>query len=231
MKNKTINIGILKDVATALDELNEQVVYVGGAVVGIYADDPAAEDVRPTKDVDFTLKIASYTELTKLEEELNKKGFNRNPEEKVECRFFLDRIMVDVMSTTSVGWAPANSWFKPGFDNAEEFNLEGIAIRILPLPYYLATKLEAYHGRGNDPRTSHDFEDVIYVLDNRVNLIEEIIASPDDVKTFLHSELKQIKEDAGLQEAMLGHLYPETQSERQIIINNKLQEIIDGIVV
>ena len=59
MKNKTINIGIIKEVATALDELNEQVVYVGGAVVGIYADDPAAEDVRPTKDVDFTLKIAS----------------------------------------------------------------------------------------------------------------------------------------------------------------------------
>lgn len=229
MKNKTINIGIIKEVATALDELNEQVVYVGGAVVGIYADDPAAEDVRPTKDVDFTLKIASYSELTKLEIELNKKGFKRDPEEKVECRFFLNMIMVDVMSTTSVGWAPANRWFLPGFDNALEYDLDGTVIRILSLPYYLATKLEAYHGRGKDPRTSHDFEDVIYVLDNSVNLVKEIIAAPEDVKTFLLTELKQIKENAGLQEAMLGHLYPDTQSERQKIINDKLQEILDGI--
>lgn len=230
MKNRTINIGILRDVASALSELNELVVYVGGAVVGIYADDSAADDVRPTKDVDLTLEIASYSELTKLEKELNKKGFNRDPEEKVECRFFLDKIMVDVMSTTGVGWAPANSWFKPGFDNAEEFDLGGTVIRILPLSYYLATKLEAYHGRDEgDPRGSKDFEDIIYVLDNRVNLVEEIIASPDDVKTFLKAEFKQIKENAKLQEAMLGHLYPDTQSERQKIINDKLQEIIDGI--
>ncbi len=229
MKNKTINIGILKDVASALDELNKHVVYVGGTVVSIYADDPAAEDVRPTKDVDLTLEIASYAELTKLEEKLNEKGFHRDPVEKVECRFFLDKIMVDVMSTTSVGWAPANSWFKPGFEKAEEFDLDGIVIRILSLPYYLATKLEAYHGRGSDPRTSHDFEDIIYVLDNSLNLVKGIIASPDDVKIFLLAEFKQIKDDAGLQEAMLGHLYPETQSERQKIINDKLQEIIDGI--
>jgi len=93
----------------------------------------------------------------------------------------------------------------------------------------LTTKLEAYHGRGSDPRTSHDFEDIIYVLDNSLNLVKEIIASPDDVKIFLLAEFKQIKDDAGLQEAMLGHLYPETQSERQKIINDKLQEIIDGI--
>jgi hypothetical protein len=49
MKNKIINMGVVRKVATALGKLNEQVAYVGGATVSIYADDPAAEDVRPTK--------------------------------------------------------------------------------------------------------------------------------------------------------------------------------------
>jgi len=38
-------------------------VYVGGAVVSLYIDDKSAEDVRPTKDIDFTMEIASLGEL------------------------------------------------------------------------------------------------------------------------------------------------------------------------
>ncbi|MCH7657704.1 MAG: hypothetical protein IIB05_05235 [Bacteroidetes bacterium] len=53
-----INIAAVKKVAQALENLNDNVAYVGGAVVNIYADDPAAGEVRPTKDVDITLEIA-----------------------------------------------------------------------------------------------------------------------------------------------------------------------------
>jgi hypothetical protein len=49
MKNAIINKGIIKKIALALGELNEQVIYVGGATVGLYINDPAADDVRPTK--------------------------------------------------------------------------------------------------------------------------------------------------------------------------------------
>ena len=48
MKNATINRGVIKIIARALGELNEQVIYVGGATVGLYINDPAADDVRPT---------------------------------------------------------------------------------------------------------------------------------------------------------------------------------------
>ncbi len=60
MRNSTINLGIIKKIAIALGELNDKVVYVGGAVVSLYINDPAAEDVRPTKDIDITLRIASF---------------------------------------------------------------------------------------------------------------------------------------------------------------------------
>lgn len=59
MLNTLINRLAARKIAQALGELNEQVVYVGGAVVSLYVDDPAAEDVRPTKDVDISLEIAS----------------------------------------------------------------------------------------------------------------------------------------------------------------------------
>jgi hypothetical protein len=74
MKNATINRGVIKKIAFALGELNKQVIYVGGATVGLYINDPAADDVRPTKDVDISLSIATIGELEKVREELTRKG-------------------------------------------------------------------------------------------------------------------------------------------------------------
>lgn len=46
LKNSLINRAATKKIAKALGELNERVVYVGGAVVSLYIDDASAEDVR-----------------------------------------------------------------------------------------------------------------------------------------------------------------------------------------
>lgn len=45
LKNTTINLGVIRKIAHALQDLNERVVYVGGAVVSLYVNDPAADDV------------------------------------------------------------------------------------------------------------------------------------------------------------------------------------------
>ncbi len=82
LKNKTINLGAVKKVAKVLGELNDQVAYIGGAIVSIYADDPAADDARPTKDVDIMLRIASFAELTALQENLSLRRIYRIPKPK-----------------------------------------------------------------------------------------------------------------------------------------------------
>jgi hypothetical protein len=46
VNNTLTNKAIIKKVAVALGELNEKVIYVGGATIGLYINDPAAEDVR-----------------------------------------------------------------------------------------------------------------------------------------------------------------------------------------
>lgn len=103
LKNATINLAAIRKIALALGAMNEQVVFVGGATVSLYIDDPAADDVRPTKDVDISLAIASLGELEVIREELIRKGFKQTPEDDVICRFRYEDIKVDVMSTKAVG--------------------------------------------------------------------------------------------------------------------------------
>lgn len=139
MKNVKINKSVIKRVARALQDLNEHVIYVGGATVGLYMDDSAAEDVRPTNDVDISLSIASHGELERIREELIKKGFIQTAEDSVICRFRYEDIRVDVMNTKAIGWAPANPWFAPGFAHRESVTIDDQIIYILPLSYFLCT--------------------------------------------------------------------------------------------
>ncbi|WP_353088543.1 hypothetical protein [Flavobacterium sp.] len=77
MKNTQINYIIIERVANALGELNEKIIYVGGATVSLYINDPAAEDVRPTKDIDISINVASFVELENIREQLSVKGFKQ----------------------------------------------------------------------------------------------------------------------------------------------------------
>ncbi len=230
MKNTTINLGVIKKVASALGELNERVIFVGGAVVSLYSNDPAADDVRPTKDVDISLEIFSVGDLEKLRLDLIGKGFRQRMNEKVICRFFYDDVTVDVMSTQAIGWAPSDKWYGPGFKQLQEIKIENVLVRILPLAYFLASKFDAYHDRGGkDPRTSHDFEDIIYILDNRMDLVETILNSPNEVLDFLKVEFQNMLSDSVSQEAIAGNLYYETRTDRFKFLMNKLKQIVEGI--
>ena len=62
MRNRIINLGVVAEIAQALGDLNESVVFVGGAIISIYADDPAADEVRQTQDVDLTLKLLDFNQ-------------------------------------------------------------------------------------------------------------------------------------------------------------------------
>ncbi len=230
LKNTQINRAATKKIALALGDLNDRVVYVGGAVVSFYIDDPTADDVRPTMDIDISMEIASLGELEIIREELSQKGFYQSSEDNVICRFRYDDIKVDVMSTKGVGWAPANPWFEPGYQHLIQFELDGLTINCLPLPYFLATKFVAFYDRGSkDPRTSHDFEDIVYLLNYNSSLLKQVKSSEQDVKSYLKECFMDILEDSRKQEAILGNLFHEEQDYRFNKIIDKLKEICNGI--
>ena len=85
MKNRIINLGVVAQIATALEELNEYIVFVGGAVVSVYADDEAADEIRPTQDVDLTLKLFDMSPY-ELDKKLAEKGFYPDINSSIICR-------------------------------------------------------------------------------------------------------------------------------------------------
>ena len=53
------NLVMLEIVADGLGELIDEMVFVGGAVAELYADNPALSDIRPTIDVDCVVELGS----------------------------------------------------------------------------------------------------------------------------------------------------------------------------
>ena len=229
LNTKQQSIEAIKIIAQTLGDLNDQVVYVGGAVASIYADDPGAPEIRPTKDVDVVIEVVSALELETFRQQLAERDIHFAKDAKVMCRFKYQNIYLDVMATKEIGWAPANTWFKSGFDNSEIHQLDDVKIKFMPVAYYLAANFIAFKDRGKDPRTSHDFEDIVYVLDNRTTLIQDILESDNDVKMFLLAEFNTFLKEAFFQEAILAHLEPATQTQRYELLTEKLKIITSKI--
>jgi hypothetical protein len=230
LKNTQINRAVTKKIALALGPLNDHVVYVGGAVVSLYIDDPSADDVRPTKDLDLSMEIISLGELESLREALVAKGFVQTAMDDVVCRFRYDDVLVDVMATVPIGWAPGNRWFELGFNLGFSYDLDGLEIRLLPLPYFLAAKFDAFFDRGiKDLFASHDYEDIVYLFNHRSDISEQVLNSEEKLKSYLMECASKIIESRSLKEAIIGNLFYEGQDEQYNVIIKKLTNIAHGI--
>lgn len=226
MENKTINLKIVAEVAAALQELKNQVVFVGGAVISLYTNDPAADEIRPTSDIDLTVELTGYADWERLQFRLRELKFSPDPFGHANCSFLYKNISIDIMPADDSSIGQSNSWYKPGFEYLDEMIVYGENIRILSAPYFLATKFEAFYGRGSDYRTSHDFEDIIYVLDNRIEIVEEILASDDRVKSFLQSELLKVISNPYGEEYIRSQIHPLMVDDRYMLLTEKINAII-----
>ncbi|MBU2554098.1 MAG: hypothetical protein KKF98_06520 [Bacteroidetes bacterium] len=99
-------------------------------------------------------------------------------------------------------------------------------INILPVSLFLATKWEAFKNRGGDPRTSHDFEDIIYVIDNNIEIVDDVLNSEKEVQDFLKSMCLELLSHSFRNEIIESHLNPNTRDERRKIIISKLEKIL-----
>lgn len=226
LKNKTINLKVVEKVATALKELNNEVIYVGGAIVSLYVTDDGAEQPRPTKDIDISIQISSYPQMEEFREKLASKKIYPSPTGKILYRYSYDDILIDFIPYENTPLGPTNRWLKPGFKKAYPVKIGKIEIYILPVSLYLATKWEAFNNRGNDPRTSHDFEDLIYVIDNNLEVVEDIKNASKNVQDFLKEMSTQILHHKSRNEIIECHINPFTAFERREIVVEKLKNIL-----
>ncbi|MBP3944589.1 hypothetical protein J5U18_13710 [Sphingobacteriaceae bacterium WQ 2009] len=222
------NLVRIKVVFDALEELGPKVIFVGGATVSLYAD-RIGEETRPTDDVDILIEVLHYSDYAGIEEKLRLKGFSNDVESGVICRYKVQGIVVDVMPTAEEILGFANKWYIEGYKYAMEHVInESYKINIFSPPYFLATKLEAFKDRGkNDGRWSTDFEDIVYVLNNRSKIWSEIGEADYNVKSYLLTEFKNLVENKYIDEWISSHLgYGEQERTYHIIgsINELLEK-------
>lgn len=223
-RQNTLRIRIVYE---ALEELGPQVIFIGGATVSLYAD-RIGEEIRPTDDVDILIEIINYRDYANIEERLRTKGFVNDITSDVICRYKVRGIIVDVMPTSEEILGFANRWYKEGYANAIIHTIDNEhRIKIFSPPYFLATKLEAFKNRGNqDGRWSTDFEDIVYLLNNRGSIWEELNKVNKGLKQYLITELGMVFGNKYIDEWISVHLgYGEQERTYFIIgsINNFLE--------
>lgn len=165
-------------IAEALGELCAQVVFVGGSTAGLLLTDPLAESVRPTLDVDAIVQADSLAHYYRIEAQLEQRGFVRDAAAGVICRWQhrSSGVRFDLMPVDASILGFSNRWYGEAVATAQLHLLDnGMQIRLVTAPAFLATKLEAFADRGQgDFLSSHDLEDVLNVVDGRPELVDEL---------------------------------------------------------
>jgi hypothetical protein len=190
-----------------LQELASKILFVGGATVSLYTDRPFGE-IRPTEDVDVLIELIDYTGYAGVEDALRRKGFVNDVDSGIICRFKVQGITVDIMPTNQEVLGFTNRWYSEGFKNSMRIALDhDSVIQIFQPVYFVASKLEAFKGRGNgDGRMSSDFEDIVFILNNRTTIWDEMKNASASVRDYLIAEFKNLNESNYLFEWVSVHL-------------------------
>jgi predicted nucleotidyltransferase len=218
---------MLQTVATALgSELRERLVFVGGCTTALFiTDEVTLEDVRATDDVDLIVDLTGYAEWAQLQEQLREKGFSESQDDTVICRMRLGDLKVDFMPDDAAILGFSNRWYAKGIQTAIACPLtEALNIRRLTPELFVATKLEAYLGRGQgDLFMSRDLEDILLVIDGRQEVVSEIQGADNDVREFIAEQFAALLNNSDFEYFVEGNIRePEGRTD---IVRNRFVAI------
>lgn len=222
---------MLRQVAEALGaELRDQVAFVGGCTTGLLLTDAfTREQVRSTDDVDLIISVMTYAQLQTFKETLKANGFKEpSPmdEDMPICAMKLGELRVDLMPENDDVLGFSNRWYRQALESAEPVALvDDLTIRVVNPPLFIATKLEAYRGRGNnDPLVSNDIEDILNLVDGRPELLDEIRGSDSTLQAYIAAELAQLLGDGNFEYAVQNQA---RDPDRETLLFERL-EILAG---
>lgn len=223
------NLELLKIAANLLRPLLDELVFVGGCTTGLLITDDAAADVLPTFDVDAIAEITSYAEYNDFSERLRKLGFQEDISQGAPlCRWLHGETTLDVMPLDEKILGFSNRWYKSAMAAAVEHEIEkNLRVKVVNGPYFCATKLEAFKGRGKeDYVASHDLEDLVTVVDGRPELLQELQTAPEDVMSYVADSIVGFLETPKFIDALPGYLQPDEASQARVsIVLRMLEEI------
>lgn len=227
------NRDILVRTARALGPLCERFVFTGGSIVELLITDEAGPPVRSTDDVDVIVEAATTADYHDLFPDLARCGFSPDPQSRVICRFKMGDLLLDVMPSQADILGFTNIWYTSALRYPMRVQLEeSIAINVITPSYFLATKFIAFRSRGkSDYFGSHDFEDMVAVLDGRSSIVNDVSDSPGDVRAFLVTECGSLLADRSLAEGVSANLAPDPASQGRARIILERVRALAAIVI
>jgi len=216
------HVAMISAVARAIGpELCQQVAFVGGCTTALLLTDTyTLQQVRHTDDVDLIVHVISKAGWYQLRDVLQAKGFKDIMDADAPiCAMGLNGLRVDFMPDDASILSFTNLWYKDALKHAEARQLrKDLSIRLVRPEYFIATKLEAYLGRGNnDPLESRDIEDILTLFDGRPELLDELRRSPGDMRAYISLQLAALLEQRDFAYAVESAALGDADREQLII--------------
>ncbi|MDW5594014.1 nucleotidyl transferase AbiEii/AbiGii toxin family protein [Conexibacter stalactiti] len=216
-----MSVELVERGARALGPLVSEVVFLGGATLALWIDDPAAPPPRATKDVDVVVEVVSRPALHAFERRMRDVGFREDRDDGIICRWRHradHELILDAMPADPSLLGFGGRWQQAALPFAVRRELpSGIEIRAVSSPFLVATKLEAFEDRGAaDMLGSRDLDDVVSLFDGRPRLVEEIERAPADVRSYLGARCRSLVEDGDFRDAVFGLVRPDRASQARV---------------
>lgn len=225
------NIALIKIVAHALGELNQSAVFVGGATLPFYIPQKYWPQVRPTEDIDLVTQVIGRLNNWKQDEILRQKGFKNDFAQGAPvCRWKYNDIIVDIMSIDENVFGFSNKWYAEGLKNCRITSLDEQKINVLSLPYFLATKIEAFEDRGKGNYLyGKDIEDIISVIEvlDRNIFATEIKNTSHELRIYLKDKISFLKSSTEFQDSAMSNTL---DRQNTTIAYNSIIDNIDYIL-
>ena len=230
MNPRDPNIQMVEVVAQALGDLCDELIFVGGCAAGMLCNLPSASPPRVTYDVDVVAEVAALAGYHALEKRFASRGFTRDMSSDAPiCRWRFGEVKVDLMPTDERVLGFSNRWYPLAIASASLVSLpSGKRIRLISAPAFLATKFEAFATRGNgDLMSSHDFEDIINVLDGRAGVETEVAAADSGLADYLANRFREIAWHSDFDNALPGLVtYDELYEDRIRRVRERINSIM-----
>jgi len=189
------NVSMLRAVASAMGDIRDSVVFLGGTVLPHLLTDELSRFVRPAKDVDFIIDFKKKEDLLNFEDALWERGFKKVSNGAVSS-WILGRIRIDALPGDPEVLTFNNQWCGEAMRYAQRIHIgDDLRVNAISAPYYLGTKLNAFDRRGfGNFADSKDIFDILLIFAGHDAIETEIECHTSRVfKDFLCEKLNRIR--------------------------------------
>lgn len=197
-------------IATELGELNDEVVFIGGAIAPLLQTDPPFPRARLTTDVDGVIATSSYSESHDFEDALIRRGFRPDLSDPTHAHRWRSPsdVPFDLVPAGDHLGGTGNPWDQLAIKTAVKVTLsQGVTIHHATAASFIAQKWAAHSDRGKrDAFVSRDLEDILALLASRPSIVDEVSESSTEVREYISQQSSGILRDAYLEDLLAAHL-------------------------